>query len=47
MKKTFKELATHLERIYRLYYTFGYGTRTMLERAEGFMFKVQNVGLCF
>ena len=45
--KTFDELAAQLERIYRLYLTFGCGTKKMLERAEAFMCDTKDVGLCF
>ena len=46
MKKTFKQIAAQLERIYRLYYK-GFGTQKMLDKAESFFFGIQNVGLCF
>ena len=46
MKKTFKQCADQLERIYRLYLR-GFGTKNLLERAERFMYKKINVGLCF
>lgn len=45
--KTFKQIAEQVERIYRLYYTFGCGSQKMLEKAENFFFSQQNVGLCF
>lgn len=47
MKKTFKQISAQIERIERLYYNFGCGTRKMLERAESYFFSIQNVGLCF
>ncbi len=46
MKKTFKQVADQIERIYKLYLK-GFGTRKMLERAEKFMAEQPNVGLCF
>ena len=46
MKKTFKQIANQVERIYSLYCK-GFGTRKMLERAEKFMAEQPNVGLCF
>ena len=45
--KTFKEISAQIERIERLYYNFGCGTKKMLETAERFFFSQQNVGLCF
>lgn len=45
--KTFNQIADQVERIYRLYYTFGCGTQKMLEKAENFFFSQQNVGLSF
>lgn len=45
--KTFKQISDQVERIYRLYYTFGCGSKKMLEKAEKFFFSQQNVGLCF
>ena len=50
MKKTFKQMADQLERIYKLYYRNNgqtFGTSRMLERAEHFFFNQQNIGLCF
>ena len=50
MKKTFKQMADQLERIYKLYYRNNgqtFGTSKMLERAERFFFHQQNIGLCF
>lgn len=45
--KTFKQIATQMERIYALY-LHGYGSRRIIERAERFAFShVQNVGLLF
>lgn len=45
--KTFKQIATQMERIYALY-LHGYGSRSIIERAERFAFsRVQNVGLLF
>ena len=46
MKKTFKQCADQLERIYRLY-LHGFGTGNLLAKAERFMCKTTNVGLCF
>ena len=46
MKKTFKQCADQLERIYRLY-LYGFGTKNLLSKAERFMCKTTNVGLCF
>ena len=46
MKKTFKQCADQLERIYRLYMN-GFGTKTLLAKAERFMCETNNVGLCF
>ena len=46
MKKTFKQCADQLERIYRLYLR-GFGTKNLLEKAERFMYETKNVGLCF
>ena len=46
MKKSFNQVAAQLERIYRLYYK-GFGTKKLLEKAENFMFEIQNVGLYF
>lgn len=46
MKKTFKQCADQLERIYRLYLN-GFGTKSLLTKAERFMCKTTNVGLCF
>ena len=45
--KTFKQIAAQIERIERLYYDFGCGTRKMLESAERFFSSQQNVGLQF
>lgn len=45
--KTFDEATTQLERIYSLFYTFGCGTKKMLEKAERFMCEKQEIGLCF
>ena len=45
--KTFSQIAEQIERIYRLYYTFGCGSTKMLETAERFFFSQQNVGLQF
>lgn len=36
--KTFKQIAAQIERIERLYYNFGCGTKKMLETAESFSF---------
>ena len=47
MKKTFKQIADQVERIYRLYYNFGCGSTKMLEKAESFFNSQQNIGLCF
>ena len=46
MKKSFEQIAAQLERIYKLYYK-GFGTETLLNRAEKCMFGIQNIGLCF
>ena len=46
MKKTFKQCADQLERIYKLYLK-GFGTGNLLAKAERFMYKTSNVGLCF
>ena len=46
MKKTFKQCADQLERIYRLYLN-GFGTKNLLAKAERFMCETNNVGLCF
>ena len=46
MKKTFKQCADQLERIYRLYLN-GFGTKNLLAKAESFMCEKRNVGLCF
>ena len=46
MKKSFNQIAAQLERIYKLYYK-GFGTKTLLEKAEKCMYGIQNVGLCF
>ena len=46
MKKTFKQCADQLERIYKLYLK-GFGTENLLAKAECFMCKTANVGLCF
>ena len=46
MKKNFSQIATQVERIYSLYLK-GYGTKRMLEKAESYLFGIQNVGLCF
>ena len=46
MKKSFKQIADQIERIYSLYLR-GFGTRKMLERAEKFMASKQSIGLCF
>ena len=45
--KTFNQIAEQIERIYRLYYNFGCGTKKMLETAERFFTSRQNVGLLF
>ena len=45
--KTFKQISAQIERIERLYYNFGCGTKKMLETAERFLVSQQNVGLCF
>ena len=45
--KTFKQISAQIERIERLYYNFGCGTKKMLETAEKFFTSQQNVGLCF
>ena len=45
--KTFKEISAQIERIERLYYNFGCGTRKMLETAERFFFSQQRIGLSF
>jgi len=45
--KTFKQISTQLERIYRLYYNFNCGSTKMLERAERFFFSQQRIGLSF
>ena len=44
--KTFKEICAQCERISKLY-SKGFGTKTMLERAESIFFSVHNVSLCF
>jgi len=44
--KSFKEISTQLERIYKLYLK-GYGTKKMLESAESFFNSQTNIGLCF
>ena len=46
MKKSFKQATEQLERIYKLYLK-GFGTKQMMQKAESFMFGIQNVGLCF
>ena len=45
--KTFKQIADQIERIERLYYNFGCGTKKMLETAEKFFISQQNLGLSF
>ena len=45
--KTFKQISAQIERIERLYYNFGCGTKKMLETAESFFNSQQNIGLCF
>lgn len=45
--KTFQEIAAQIERIERLYYDFGCGTKKMLERAERFFSTKNNLGLYF
>ena len=45
--KSFNQIAEQIERIERLYYNFGCGTKKMLEKAEKFFNSRQNVGLCF
>lgn len=47
MKKTFKQISEQIERIERLYYNFGCGTKKMLETAESFFSTKNNLGLCF
>ena len=47
MKKTFNEIAAQIERIERLYYNFGCGTKKMLETAESFFSTKNDLGLCF
>lgn len=44
--KTFKEISAQLERVYSLYLK-GFGTKKMLETAEGFFFSQQRIGLQF
>ena len=44
--KTFKQITDQIERIYKLYLK-GFGTPKMMERAENFMARTPNVGLCF
>ena len=46
IKKSFDAAATQLERIYKLYLK-GYGTKSLIEKAESFMSSNPNVGLCF
>ena len=46
MKKTFKQCADQLERIYKLYLN-GFDTKNLLTKAERFMCETINVGLCF
>lgn len=46
MKKSFEQIAAQLECIYKLYYK-GFGTETLLNKAEKCMFGIQNIGLCF
>ena len=45
--KTFNQISAQIERIERLYYNFGCGTKKMLETAESFFNSQQNLGLCF
>ena len=45
--KSFKQISAQIERIEKLYYNFGCGTKKMLETAERFFTNQQNVGLCF
>ena len=45
--KTFKQIAAQIERIERLYYNFGCGTKKMLETAERFFSSQPRVGLQF
>lgn len=45
--KTFKQIAAQIERIERLYYNFGCGTKKMLETAERFFSSQSRVGLQF
>lgn len=45
--KTFSQISEQIERIYRLYYNFGCGTKKMLECAERFFNSRQRIGLCF
>ena len=45
--KTFKQISAQIERIERLYYSFGCGTEKMLEKAEKFFTSQQRIGLCF
>ena len=45
--KTFCQISEQIERIYRLYYNFGCGTKKMLETAEKFFSTKNNLGLCF
>ena len=46
MKKSFKQMCDQLEHIYTMF-EHGFGTKKLLERAEGFMFRTQRVGLMF
>lgn len=45
--KTFNQISAQIERIERLYYNFGCGTKKMLETAERFFNSQQNLGLYF
>lgn len=44
--KTFNEISSQLERIYKLYLK-GYGTKKMLETAEKVFSTKKDLGLCF
>ncbi len=47
MKKSFKQISAQMERIYKLYYNKGFGSEKLLEKAESYMFRIKNIGLCF
>lgn len=45
-RKTFSQIASQIERIYTLYLK-GYGSKSLLERAERVFNAHPNIGLCF